>query len=190
MKCLTMQMVVKMMKGGKMKKVRWLFVVVLLFAGGCLPATQQEIQVLTGEVSRLLTGVDALQDATKQLTADGLVNAETVEEINDSIDTVQEHIETVVAEVEKAEDPIGAISRGWDASKPFNPYYGYGAAVLAVLRVLQLGKQKKETDVALEEVVVGVEKSKQNGGDLKKAFLASESVVTMDKVAAIRNRLV
>lgn len=155
----------------------WCVLMAGLFSYGCIPATQQEIQTLTNTVNQI---IPAVRDAVSTSS----------EETRDKVEVVLGQVEEVNEAVATVEDPIDAVSKGWDASKPFNPYYGYGAAILAVLRALQVGKQKKETDVALEEVVIGVEKSKQNGGDLKKAFLAAESVTTMDKVAKIRNRLV
>jgi len=84
---------------------------------------------------------------------------------------------------------LEAIEKGWDASKPFNPYYGYGAAVIAILKALQIFKKKNETETALREVVVGVENIKKNGGDVKKAMGESESLATKNMVSVIRNNI-
>ena len=46
----------------------------------------------------------------------------------------------------------------------------------------------KNSNTALEEVVVGVEDSKKNGGNLKVALNATESLATRRKVAKILNK--
>jgi len=135
---------------------------------GCLPATQTEIQTLTDSVKNLMGGVDDLQETTKQLAADNLIEAEKFKEINDNIDKVQEHTKIIVKDVETAEDPVEAISKGWDASKPFNPYYGYGAAIIAILKAVQLGRQKKDTENRYAAAKVGMDKFKNENPDKAK----------------------
>lgn len=150
-----------------------LLLLVLLFVIGCLPATQSEVLDLTETVKQIVPAV-----------------REEVAKASIGIEDVLVKVESVNEDIATAEDPIDAIEMGWNASAPFNPYYGYGAAVLAILRILQVGKQKKETEIALEEVVTGVERGKRDGCDLKAKLKEAESVATMDKVSKIRNRLV
>ena len=144
-------------------------VVMTLLSLSCLPATQQEVQTLTETVKMIMPAVREAVSASSEDTKEKIeVVLEQVEEINEAVAT--------------ADDPIEAIEKGWAASEPFNPYYLYGTGVLALIRLWQ---KKKESDNALEEVVIGVEDSKKNGGNLKLAFNATESLVTRRKVVKI-----
>ena len=160
---------------------KYILIAVLLLCVGCLPASQQEVQTLTGEVTKLLGGVDTLQATTQQLATDGLINKEKVDKINAGIDKVQEQILVVVKDVETAPDVITGIEKGWSATEPFNPYYGYGLAVLSVLKLLQTTKTKKVVEDKYTAMKVGVEKTRneatieeaaalyKNIGDARKA---------------------
>jgi len=115
------------------------------------------------------------------------------EAVSTSSEETKEKVETVLSQVEKvneavanAETPVEAIEKGWGSTEGWNPYYGYGVLGLAILRLFQ---KKKQSDIALEEVVVGVEKSKKNGGDLKTALNSTESLITKNMVSAIRNKV-
>lgn len=117
---------------------------VMMLCGGCLPATQNEVIQLTTSVSKLMAGIDDLQGTTEQLVNNGIIEAEKVDKINANIDKVQERTELIVKEVETAGDPVEAAQRGWDATKLWNPYYGYGALALSIYKILQ-GRQEKTT---------------------------------------------
>lgn len=137
---------------------------VLVFAGGCI-ATQQEVQDLTNTVNQIVPAV-----------------REEVAKANVNIEDVLTKVETVNKAVVAAESPVEAIEKGWKVSEAWNPYYAYGVIGLTILRLFQ---KKKESDNALEEVVIGVEDSKKNGGNLRAAFNATESLLTRRKVAKI-----
>ena len=143
----------------------------LLFVAGCLPASQQEVQTLTDMVNQI---VPAVREAVSTSSA----------ETRDRVEVVLGQVEEVNEAVATAEDPVDALEKGWSTTAGWNPYYGYGVLGLGILRLFQ---KKKESDNALEEVVIGVEDSKKNGGDLKAAFNAVESLVTRKKVAKIIN---
>ena len=147
--------------------MKWLLIVVVLFVGSCLPASQQEVQTLTGIVNQIVPAV-----------------REEVAKANVGIEDVLTKVEMVNEAVATAEDPVDALEKGWSVTEGWNPYYGYGVLGLGILRLFQ---KKKESDNALEEVVIGVEDSKKNGGSLKAAFNAVESLVTRKKVAKIIN---
>ena len=152
--------------------MKTILVIVILFVSGCLPATQQEVQTLTETVKMIMPAVREAVSASSEDTKEKIeVVLGQVEEINEAVAT--------------ADDPIEAIEKGWAASEPFNPYYLYGTGVLALIRLWQ---KKKESDNSLEEVVIGVEDSKKNGGNLKLAFNATESLVTRRKVAKILSK--
>lgn len=144
---------------------------VLLFAGGCLPASQQEVQTLTNMVNQIVPAVREAVSASS-------------EETRDKVEIVLGQVEEVNKAVATTDDPVDALEKGWGATAGWNPYYGYGVLGLTILRLFQ---KKKESDNALEEVVIGVEDSKKNGGNLKVAFNAVESLVTRKKVAKILN---
>lgn len=153
--------------------MKQVILLLMLFCAGCLPATQSEVQDLTGSVKLLMDGVDALQGTTQQLVDDGVLEAEKVNKISEEIDKVQKHTETIVAEVETAEDPIEAISKGWDASKPFNPYYGYGAAILAALKLFSDNKKKKEVENKYAAAKIGMDNYRNNNpAEAPKLFAA------------------
>ena len=143
----------------------------LVFANGCLPAYQQEVQILTDIVNQI---VPAVREAVSTSS----------EETRDNVEIVLGRVEEINKSVATAEDPVDALEEGWSTTAGWNPYYGYGVLGLGILRLFQ---KKKESDNALEEVVIGVEVSKKNGGDLKAAFNAVESLVTRKKVAKIIN---
>ena len=151
--------------------MRTFTVIALLFVAGCLPASQQEVQTLTDMVNQI---VPAVREAVSTSSA----------ETRNRVEVVLGQVEQVNEAVATAEDPIEAVSKGWDASQSWNPYYGYGVLGLGILRLFQ---KKRESDNALEEVVIGVEDSKKNGGKLKEAFNATESLITRRKVAKIIN---
>lgn len=147
--------------------MRTFIVIALLFVAGCLPASQQEVQTLTDIVNEIVPAV-----------------REEVSKANVSIEGVLTKVEEVNEAVATAEDPVDALEKGWSATEAWNPYYGYGVLGLGILRLFQ---KKKESDNALEEVVIGVEDSKKNGTGLTVAFNAVESLVTRKKVAKIIN---
>lgn len=150
-----------------MKKCKVLLVMML--CAGCIPATQTEVQTLTDTVNRIVPVVREIV-------------ATSSEETRDKVEIVLGRVEQVNETVATAEDPVEAIEKGWNVTKAWNPYYAYGVMGIAILRLFQ---KKKESDNALEEVVIGVEDSKKNGGNLTAAFNAVESLVTRKKVAKI-----
>ncbi|HDZ13418.1 hypothetical protein LCGC14_0622000 [marine sediment metagenome] len=139
--------------------------VVIMLCAGCMPASQQEVVELTGLVREIIPVVREI----------GGENNEKVERLLTDVERVNEAVAT-------AEDPIEVVEEGWKASEAWNPYYGYGVLGISLWKLLQ---KKKESDNALEEVVIGVEDSKKNGGNLKLAFNATESLITRRKVAKI-----
>ena len=116
--------------------MRTLIVIALLFVAGCLPASQQEVQTLTDMVNQIMPAV-----------------REEVAKANVGIEDVLTKVEEVNEAVATAEDPVDAISKGWDATQLWNPYYGYGALALSIFKLLQGRKEK----IALEGNLVGIE---------------------------------
>lgn len=151
--------------------IKYVLVLVALCVGGCLPATRLEVQDLTSAVSAILPAVR-------------VAVADSSDDTKDKIEIVLGRVEALNDEVATAEDPLDAVSKGWDASKPFNPYYTHGALILGVLGMFF--KQKK-TKTALEEVVVGVDDlGKLNPTISNEPLKAAASVATRKIVDKIR----
>ncbi len=144
---------------------------------GCIPATQQEVQTLTNTVNQIVPLVRE-------------VVATSSEDTKDKIKIVLGQIEEVNEAVATAETPIEALKSGVAATSPINPYVIpilAGINILEALGLFGMNKLRKTNHTALEEVVIGVEDSKKNGGKLKEAFNATESLATRRKVAKIIN---
>lgn len=150
----------------------------LVFAGGCIPATQQEVLNLTTSVNQILP---AVREAVSTSS----------EETRDKVEIVLGQVEDINNEaVATAETPVEAIRAAVVATSPVNPYAVpilAGISILEALGIFGVNKLRKTNHTALEEVVIGVEDSKKNGGNLKVAFNATESLATRRKVAKIIN---
>ena len=132
--------------------MRTLIVIALLFVAGCLPASQQEVQTLTNMVNQI---VPAVREAVSTSS----------EETRDRVEIVLGQVEQVNEAVATAEDPIEAVSKGWDASKPFNPYYGYGAAIIAALKLFTDSRKKKEVEDKYAAAKIGMDKFRNENPD-------------------------
>lgn len=129
-----------------------IIVIALLLVAGCMPASQQEVLDLTGIVNQI---VPAVREAVSTSS----------EDTKEKIEVVLGQVEEVNKAVAAAEDPVEAIEKGWKASEPFNPYYGYGAAVLALLKVLNDGRKKKELEGKYSAAKVGIDKFRNENPD-------------------------
>ena len=146
-----------------------LLIVLLLLVCGCV--TRDQIDGWTSTLNEVIPAIREVQAASGQSS--------------DKLDKVLSDVERVSDAVATAETPIEAAEKGWDASKLFNPYYGYGVMAIGLLRLWQ---KKKESDNSLEEVVFGIEDAKKSGDSkitLKAALNAAESLVTRKKIAKI-----
>jgi len=122
-----------------------LIVLVLLLVAGCMPASQQEVMNLTGIVRQIMP---AVREAVSTSS----------EETRNKVEVVLGQVEEVNKAVATAEDPIEAIEKGWKASEPFNPYYGFGAAALALLKLFGDNKKKKELENKYSAAKIGMDK--------------------------------
>lgn len=127
---------------------KWMLILLILPFAGCLPATRQDIMNLTGAVSQILPVV-----------------REVVGEDNEKIDKVLADVETINEKVADADTPMEAVEKGWKASEPFNPYYGYGAAILAALKLFSDNKKKKEVESKYSAAKVGMDKFRNANPD-------------------------
>jgi len=149
--------------------------IILLFMMGCMPASQDEVLRLTEVVNTIVPTVREVVSDSSQ-------------ETKDKVEVVLKQVEDINKEVATADNPLDAAEKGWDATAPFNPYYGYGAAAIAILKALQLGKRKKETETALQEVVKGVEGADKTQA-LKDSLNKAQSVATRNMVSLICNQI-
>jgi len=157
--------------------MKTLIVIVLLFVAGCIPATQSEVQTLTGLVKQI---VPAVKEAVSTSS----------EETRDKVEIVLEQVEEVNEAVATAEDPVEAAEKGWDATKLWNPYYGYGALALSILKILQGRKEKTTLEGNLASIGSKYQAHKQGTEKFSKKnpALAAELYDDVGE-ARVRNRV-
>lgn len=128
-----------------MKKL--IVVVMLLCFCGCGMPTQQDIQSWTATLDEVVPAV-----------------REVVGEDNEKIDKVIDDIEIVKEAVAKAKTPAEAVSKGIEASKPFNPYADEMNAILGLVTVIggiwAKGKidEKKKVEDKYSAAKIGMDK--------------------------------
>ena len=103
--------------------------VLLLLVAGCVPATQQEVVTLTEAFKQI---VPVVREAVSTSS----------EETKEKVEIVLGQVEKINKAVATADDPVDALDKGWNATKLWNPYYGYGALALSILKILQDKKEK------------------------------------------------
>ena len=151
--------------------MRCKLLLVMMLIGLCGCVTRDQINDWTTTLDTVIPAIREVQAQSGQSS--------------DKLDKVLSDVERVSEAVATAETPIEAVEKGWDASKLFNPYYGYGVMAIGLLKLWQ---KKKESDNSLEEVVFGIEDAKKSGDNkttLKASLNASESVATRKKIAKI-----
>lgn len=126
-------------------KLKVFLVIVLSFCCGCMPASQQEVM----ELHSLVEGIVPIIR----------------ENASENVAEVLDHLETVNESVATAESPVDAIEKGWKASEPFNPYYGYGAAILAALKLFSDNRKKRELESKYSAAKVGMDKFRNENPD-------------------------
>jgi len=120
--------------------MKWLMIVVVLFAAGCMPASQQEVMELTGIVNQIVPAVRAAVSASS-------------EDTKEKIEVVLGQVEEVNEAVATAEDPVEAVEKGWGATKDWNPYYGWGALGIALVKMLRDDKKKKGLEKGINRIL-------------------------------------
>jgi len=113
-----------------------LIVTAILMLGlcGCIPTTA-DIQTATNKTDTLMVVVDKLQETVDVLVEDGIIESEKVEAISEEIDETQEKIIAANEAIkDKADESVvEQLKAGWETTKDYNPYYGYGALILTIL---------------------------------------------------------
>jgi len=120
--------------------MKWLMIVVVLFAAGCMPASQQEVMELTGIVNQIVPAVRAAVSASS-------------EDTKEKIEVVLGQVEEVNEAVATAEDPVEAVEKGWGATKDWNPYYGWGALGIALVKMFRDDKKKKGLEKGINRIL-------------------------------------
>ena len=133
-----------------MKKV--LLVMVLLFVSGCGMPTQQDYQNWTATL-------DAVIPAVKEVAGD-----------NPKLDKIIGDVELVRASVADAKTLPEAVSKGLEASKPFNPYADEMNAILGLAVVIGglFGTKKINATVKDKAVVENKYQAHKAGTELVK----------------------
>ena len=119
--------------------MKMLIVIALLFVAGCMPASQQEVMDLMNTVNQI---VPAVREAVSTSS----------EDTKDKVEIVLGQVEEINEAVATAEDPVEAIEKGWGATKDFNPYYGWGALGIAVVKMVLDDKKKKNLEKGINRV--------------------------------------
>ena len=86
--------------------------------------------------------------------------SEQVINFTEEVSKVQSDIATVNEAVKEKADQsfVDALAAGWEASAPINPYYGYGALVIAGIKIFLDGKAKKKLGAKYQAHKQGTEK--------------------------------
>ena len=128
---------------------------VLLLCSGCGMPTQQDFQEWT-------TALDAVIPAVREVAGD-----------NPKLDKIIDDVEVVRESVADAKTPAEAVSKGIEASKPFNPYADEMNAVLGLAVVLGGLFGKKKLDAVTNKYTamkVGVEKFRNDNDGAKDLY--------------------
>ena len=123
-----------------MKNLILILVLGILVSGGCLPASQQEVMTLHNTIRQIVPAVRAVVSTSS-------------EDTKEKVDVVLGQVEKINEAVVTAEDPVEAIEKGWGATKDWNPYYGWGALGIAVLKIFSDGKKKKGLEKGINRVL-------------------------------------
>ena len=86
--------------------------------------------------------------------------SEQVIDLTNEVSRVQSDIAVVNEAVKAKADQsfVDALVAGWEASAPINPYYGYGALVIAGIKIYMDGKAKKKLGAKYQAHKQGTEK--------------------------------
>ena len=122
--------------------------------------------------------------------------SEQVINFTEEVSKVQSDI-AVVNEVVKGKADqsfVDALVAGWEASAPINPYYGYGALVIAGIRIYMDGKAKKKLSAKYQADKEGRELALREIAAMEKSEITAPVVdVTMFRAigeARLRNKVV
>ena len=124
-------------KGKRMKK---LLIIPLLFVIGCMPATQEEVLKLSESISQL---TPVIREAVSTESKD----------TQQKVEAVLGRVEELNKAVVTAEDPIDAVDKGWGATKDWNPYYGWGALAIALVKMVRDDKKKKGLEKGVNRIL-------------------------------------
>jgi len=112
---------------------KWIMITVLLLCSGCGMPTQQDYQNWTA-------ALDAVIPAVKEVAKD-----------NPKLDKIIGDVEIVRESVANAKTPAEAVSKGIEASKPFNPYADEMNAILGLAVVVGGLFAKKKLDTTVKD---------------------------------------
>lgn len=111
--------------------MRTILVIAILFIGGCIPATQQDVLELTNAVKQI---VPAVREAVSTSS----------EETRDKVEIVLGQVEEINEAVATTETPVEAVKAVVAATSPINPYAVPILAGIGLLEALGIWKGKKK----------------------------------------------
>ena len=122
--------------------------------------------------------------------------SEQVINFTEEVSRVQSDIAVVNEAVKAKADQsfVDAFIEGWEASAPINPYYGYGALVIAGIKIFLDGKAKKKLSAKYQADKEGRELALREIAAMEKSEITAPVVdVTMFRAigeARLRNKVV
>lgn len=136
-----------------------IIVLLLIFCAGCI--SQSDIDNLTGKVDLIVPTVREVV-----IAATG--------ETDEKLEKVLTDVETVNEAVKEADTPQEAISKGIEASRPFNPYADQMNAVLGLVTILggafirKQANDKKKVENRYEAAKIGLDKFRNDNPEKAK----------------------
>lgn len=151
------------------KQIVWILALgVLVFASGCIPATQQEVQTLTNAVNQIVPAVRAAV-------------SESSEETRDKVEIVLGQVEEYNEAVRSSPDLGTALIKANQVSAPVNPYAPvidialkmlFGGAVtggvFGTSKLVKTIKEKTEISNKYSAAKIGMDKFKNENPDKAK----------------------
>ena len=122
--------------------------------------------------------------------------SEQVINFTEEVSKVQSDIAVVNEAVKGKADQsfVDAFIVGWEASAPINPYYGYGALIIAGIKIFMDGKAKKKLGAKYQADKEGRELALREIAAMEKSEITAPIVdVTMFRAigeARLRNKVV
>ena len=122
--------------------------------------------------------------------------SEQVINFTEEVSKVQSDIAVVNEAVKAKADQsfVDALAAGWEASAPINPYYGYGALVIAGIKIFMDGKAKKKLGAKYQADKEGRELALREIAAMEKSEITAPIVdVTMFRAIGevrLRNKVV
>ncbi len=156
-----------------------------LILTSCIP-TAGEVQIMTNSSVALQKSFVDLKNAVKESE---VIDQDRADKIFGEVESVLADMADVTTAIEGREG-VDAVKEGVKATSGWNTYAALilaGISIIEALGLFGINKKSRDKGIALEEVVLGVEKLKA-GAKPKEAF-AKETIATRNMVSLIKNKV-